>query len=200
MLFRSGIAPGFDRQGRPVLWVADIGDNRDSWSDVGLYRIREPKRFGVSSRAAREIRFTYDDRPHNAETILVAGDQVWVATWQLAKGGLYEASSFSRRDVNVARRVDDVGGLTTDGAVAPDLSGYVVRDYFDVHVFQGLPPGRKVATLALPAQPQGEAIAWAEDGEHWLIASEADDRLISIEIPWWVRASLRPPDHLIAVP
>lgn len=195
----ESIASGTDRKGRPVLWIADIGDNRDSWPDVGLYRIREPGNLGKRTRAVREYRFTYPDRPHNAETVMVDGDRLWVATWQLASGGLYELVDPSRRGVNIAERVGDVGSLITDGAIAPDGSGYLLRDYLDVHVFQGLPPGRKIATLPLPLQPQGEAIAWTQDSQGVLVASETDDRLIRAELPWWVRASLRPPDHLVPV-
>ncbi len=196
----ESISSALDVKGRPVLWVADIGDNRDSWPDVGLYRIREPKKLGKRTKSAREYRFTYSDRPHNAETVMVDTDRIWVATWQLASGGLYELVNPKPRGVNVAERVGEVGSLITDGAIAPDRSGYLLRDYLDVHVFQGLPPGRKIATLPLPFQPQGEAIAWTEDSRGLLIASEADDRLIRAEIPWWVRASLRPPDHLVPVP
>lgn len=193
----EGIAASVDDKGRGVLWVADIGDNRDSWPDVGVYRIREPGELGQSSRRAREYRFTYDDRPHNAETVMVLGDRMWIATWQLASGGLYELVEPDVDSIEVADRVGDVGSLITDGAIAPDGSAYVLRDYLDVHFFHGPPPGRKVATLALPPQPQGEAIAWTADGSALLIASEDDDRLIRVEVPWWVRASLRPPDHLV---
>lgn len=193
----EGIAGSEDSRGRPVLWIGDIGDNRDSWPDVGLYRIREPAQLGNSSRKVREFRFTYDDRPHNAETVMVEGNRVWIATWQLANGGLYTFSDLSRNEVNIADRVGDVGPLITDGAIAPDASGYVLRDYLDVHFFQGLPPGRKIATFALPAQPQGEAITWAPDGRSLLTASEGDERIMRVEVPWWVRAGMRPPDHLV---
>jgi len=87
--------------------------------------------------------------------------------------------------------------LITDGAIAPDASGYVLRDYLDVHFFQGLPPGRKIATMPLPAQPQGEAITWTSDGSALLTASEDDNRILRVGIPWWVRAGMRPPDHLV---
>lgn len=183
--------------GSPVLWIADIGDNRDSWSDVGVYRIREPKNLGESRRRAREYRFTYDDRPHNAETIMARGERLWVATWQLASGGMYTVFDPPRRGVATAQRVGGVGSLITDGAIAPDASGYILRDYLDVHFFQGLPPGRKIATLALPRQPQGEAITWSRDGRSLWTASESDTRLIRIDVPWWVRAAMRPPDHLV---
>ena len=66
----EGLASGVDAQGRPVLWVGDIGDNVDSWSDVSIYRIREPRNLGNRSAQVQRYRFTYEDRPHNAEAIL----------------------------------------------------------------------------------------------------------------------------------
>jgi len=192
----EAIARSTDKRGRSILWIADIGDNRDSWTDVGLYRIREPEALGRTARKAREFRFTYDDRPHNAETLLVDGNRLWIATWQLASGGLYELRERSRSETTVASRVGDVGSLINDGSMAPDSSGYVLRDYLDVHFFHGHPPGRKVATVALPTQVQGEAVTWTADGSALLIAGEDDDRIIEVAIPWWVRSAMRPPDHL----
>lgn len=184
----EGLASGRDARGRPYLWIGDIGDNRDSWTDVSIYRVREPLKQGSLTRTPRRWRFTYPDRPHNAETLMVLGDRVWVATWQLASGGLYSVPL--SRGVAIARRVADAGPLTSDGAINPSGVGFVLRDYLDVHVYQGLPPGRRIATYALPAQIQGEAIAWAPDGRSLLVASEKDDRLLRVYLPTVVLRSL----------
>jgi hypothetical protein len=190
----EGLASTRNARGRAALWVGDIGDNRDSWPSVTLHRVWEPKTLGTRSRPVKSWDFTYPDRPHNAETLMVSGRSVWVATWQLATGGVYSVPL--RRTVSSAERLDDVGPLTTDGSIHPDERGYVLRDYLDVHFYVGLPPGRKVATFALPRQVQGEAITWTSDGTGLLIASEEDDRLLRVDPPWWVLAAMRPPDHL----
>jgi hypothetical protein len=190
----EGLASTRNARGRAALWVGDIGDNRDSWPSVTLHRVWEPKTLGTRSRPVKSWDFTYPDRPHNAETLMVSGRSVWVATWQLATGGVYSVPL--RRTVASAERLDDVGPLTTDGSIHPDERGYVLRDYLDVHFYVGLPPGRKVAAFALPRQVQGEAITWTSDGTGLLIASEEDDRLLRVDPPWWVLAAMRPPDHL----
>ena len=190
----EGLASTRNARGRAALWVGDIGDNRDSWPFVTLHRVWEPKTLGTRSRRVKSWDFTYPDRPHNAETLMVSGRSVWVATWQLATGGVYSVPL--RRTVASAERLDDVGPLTTDGSIHPDERGYVLRDYLDVHFYVGLPPGRKVATFALPRQVQGEAITWTSDGTGLLIASEEDDRLLRVDPPWWVLAAMRPPAHL----
>lgn len=181
----EGIASGRDPRGRPVLWLADIGDNRDSWPDVRVHRIREPRRLVDQTLRAGTYRFTYPDRPHNAEAILAdpSSDRVWVVTKQSARGRLYVLPSLRRDRVSVARPVADVGAFVTDGAVSPDGSRYVLRDYVDAEVFEGLPPGRNARTVYLPVQFQGEAVTWTSDGSALLVASERDDRLLRVELP-----------------
>lgn len=181
----EAIASGRDRKGRPVLWIGDIGDNLDSWDAVEILRIPEPQRLVDQALRPRRYRFTYRDRPHNAETLLAdpAGPRLWVVTKQLARGSLYALPDPLRRSgTNSAQRVQSEGGITTDGAVSPDGTRYVLRDYFDAVVYQGLPPGREVSRVYLPAQPQGEAIAWSSDGRSLLIASERDDRLLRVAL------------------
>ena len=159
----EGLAAGVDAQGRPVLWVGDIGDNRDSWSDVSIYRIREPKKLGKTSAQVQRYRFTYEDRPHNAETILADPDsqQLWIVTKQMASGSIYALPKKLRKSgINTARKIGSATGLITDGAIKPDGTTFVLRDYFDAQFFRGLPEGVVDEKIDLPGQPQGEAIAW----------------------------------------
>ncbi len=182
----EAIAAGRDDRGRAVLWLADIGDNQDSWSSVEIVRVREPRTLRDRSVRSTIFRFAYRDRPHNAEALLAdpASPRLWVVTKQLAHGSLYRLPVPLRPDrLNVATRLREEGGLVTDGAVAPDGSRYVLRDYFDATIYAGLPPGRMLARIPLPAQAQGEAIAWSADGLSLLIASERDDRLIRVPLP-----------------
>ena len=184
----EAIASGRDAKGRPVLWLGDIGDNLDSWPYVEILRIREPKVLRDATVDAKAYRFTYPDRPHNAEALLADPHRprVWVVTKQLAHGSLYEVP-LQAQGVAVARKLRTEDSLITDGAVAPDGSKYVVRDYFDATIYAGLPAGRRQVRFALPAQVQGEAICWTSDGRALLVASEKDRRLIRVSLPSVVR-------------
>lgn len=182
----EAIATGRDAKGHAVIWFADIGDNLDSWPYVRVYEIREPRKLANSTLDATSYRLTYGDIPHNAEALLAnpARPQLWVVTKQLAHGSLYRLPVPLRAGVvNIARKIRREGGLVTDGAVSPDGLRYVLRDYDDAYVYAGLPPGRKVATIPLPFQLQGEAITWAPDGRSLLIASERDRRLLRVTLP-----------------
>lgn len=180
----EAIAVGVDAKGRPVIWLADFGDNRDSWPYLRLYRVREPVQVRSQHLKARTYRFTYSDGPQNAEALLAdpRSPRVWVATKKLAHGSLFEVP-LRKNGVAVARRIRTEGGLITDGSIAPDGSKYVLRDYVNATVFSGLPPGRQASQLVLPVQIQGEAITWTADSKALLIASEGDRRLYRVTIP-----------------
>lgn len=179
------IASGIDPAGRPVLWLGDIGDNRDSWPFVWIHRIREPAELVDQVVRARTYRFTYADGSHDAEALLAdpTSQQLWVATKKLARGTIYALPDPLRpKRLNTATPLERIGGLVTGGAVSPDGTRYVLRDYVNAIVYAGLPPGREVARIDLPIQVQGEAITWTADGSALLIASERDDRLIRVPI------------------
>ncbi|MSO28000.1 MAG: hypothetical protein EXQ60_08090 [Candidatus Nanopelagicales bacterium] len=182
----ESISTGSDKQGRPVIWLGDIGDNRDSWPYVEVLRIREPARLASQMVRVKTYRFTYRDRPHNAEALLAdpSGPRLWVVTKQLAHGSLYALPDPLRPHVlNIASKLRVEGGLITDGAISPDGTKYVLRDYVNAVVYSGLPPGREVARIVLPYQFQGEAITWTSDSRALLIASERDDRLLTVNVP-----------------
>jgi len=180
----EAIAVGVDAKGRPVIWLADIGDNRDSWPYVRLHRIREPGVIRDQHVTARTYRFTYSDGPQNAEAILAdpRAQRVWVVSKKLAHGSLFEVP-LRRSGVGVAKRIRQEGGLVTDGSISPDGTRYVLRDYVNATVFRGLPPGIQASQFVLPMQIQGEAITWTADGRSLLIASEGDRRLYRLAIP-----------------
>ena len=181
----EGIASGVDAQGRAVLWVADIGDNLDSWESVAIYRVREPENLNRKYARAFEFGFTYEDRPHNAEAILAdpKSSQLWIVTKQLASGSIYALpANLSRSKINIAQRIGSVGSLITDATMRPEGSGFLLRDYFDAYTYQGMPPGEQGDKFALPAQIQGEAIAFTRSGDALITMSEKDDRVIEVRI------------------
>ena len=180
----EAIGSGRDAKGRPILWVGDIGDNLDSWPEVRLLRVREPRVLRDQTLKVRTYRFTYPGGPQNAEALLAdpRSSRVWVITKKLAHGALYALPDLRRDRVTVARRVQQEGGLVTDASVSPDGSRYVVRDYVDAQVYAGLPPGQRLGRVYLPFQLQGEAVTWTSDGSALLVASERDRRLLRVPV------------------
>ena len=168
------------------IWLGDIGDNLDSWSSVALLTIKEPKDLSDVTVTPTTYRFTYEDRPHNAEALMVDPntEQVWVITKQLAHGSLYALPNPMRTDqLNIATKVKRQGSLVTDAAISPNARRYVVRDYVNAKLYDGLPPGKKTDQFILPFQIQGEAVTWTADSTALIIASERDRALIRVEVP-----------------
>lgn len=179
----EGMAVGVDDKDRPVIWLGDIGDNRDTWPFVWIHRIREPAVLVDQVVKARTYQVTYPGGPLNAEALLAdpTSQKLWIVTKQLARGGLYALPDPPRKR-NSAEYVREEGPLITDGAIAPSGQKYVLRDYVNATIYQGLPPGERVMRIELPLQVQGEAITWTADESALLITSERDDRLIRVAI------------------
>lgn len=172
--------------GNGSIWLADIGDNLNSWENVELLKIKEPRHLGDTTVTAMKYRFTYEDMPHDAEALLVdpKSDQVWIITKQIAHGSLYKMPNpMSASSVNIAKKIKRQGGLVTDAAIAPNGTKYVVRDYVDARVYEGLPPGKQTTYFPLPLQLQGEAVTWTVDSSQLIIASERDRALLLVDVP-----------------
>jgi hypothetical protein len=169
----EALALGRDGRGAPALFVGDIGDNQGVWPWVTVYRVAEPARLRDATVRAERFRLRYPDGPRDAEALLVdpRGNRLYVASKDKAGGRLYRAPAALRGDrVNLLRRVGRVSPLVTDGAFSPDGRTLVLRDYQAAHVYAA--SGGRLATVALPLQPQGESIAFSPDGRSLLAGSE----------------------------
>jgi hypothetical protein len=172
----EALAAGRDDRGRPALFVGDIGDNQGVWPEVAVYRVTEPARLGDATVPAVRYRLGYADGPHNAEALLVdpRGNRLYVATKQVAGGGLYQAPArLDPAGVNVLQRVARVPPVITDGAFTPDGRAFVLRDYQGAYLYRA--PGRRVGSFELPPQFQGESITVTADGRSVLAGSEGPD-------------------------
>jgi hypothetical protein len=169
----EAMAVGRDDRGRPALFVGDIGDNQGVWPSVAVYRAAEPARLRDARVPVQRYRLRYPDGPRDAEALLVdpRSNRLYVASKDEAGGGLYRAPAGLRTDrVNLLRRVGRVPPLVTDGAFSPDGRLLVLRDYQAAHLYEA--SGRRLATIALPLQPQGESVAFSADGRSLLVGSE----------------------------
>jgi hypothetical protein len=187
----EAVATGTDPRGRPVLWLGDIGDNRDSWPSVRLHAITEPARLVDQQVDAVTYRFTYADIPHNAEAIIASPDRpdVWVVTRQLAAGSVWRVPLSTSR-VTRGVVVGDVGGIVTDAAMSRDGTRYVIRDYLRAYLYDSPVSAASLSAptrVELPLQLQGEAVAFAPGDQALLVAGERQAEL------WWVPLGQRTP-------
>lgn len=155
------MARGFDPQGRAMLYVGDVGDNRATRDQVQVYGIPEPDvdvtRRGVIADTAPATRFDlqYPDGPHDCETLLfnMANGTLFLVTKEKAfrASGVYATTSPLLPDrVNRLTKVGWVSflslpatirGLTdsfgrmmaTAGDISPDGERVVLRTYTDAY-------------------------------------------------------------------
>ena len=170
-----------------MIWVGDIGDNRDSWPYARIHKVIEPARLVDADVPVTTYRFTYPDGPVNAEALMAdpKRERLWVISKEDGVGGVYALPSpmSDSRTPMEAEKVGTARSQVTDAAMAPGGKRFVVRDYLSAEVFTGKPPGQAQARFGLPLQPQGEAVTWTADGKGLIVASERSGELIQVDVP-----------------
>jgi hypothetical protein len=194
------IADAPDARGVASVWLADIGDNGASRTEIAVYRVAEPHvdhsatDVEAATTAPEVWRLRYPDGARDAESLAVSPQgAAYVFTKSL--NGTAEVFALPARSdasrVQTLRAVGSVRFAFTGTAGGPNPFGQrtatgaalsrggtllAVRTYTDAYVWRVA--GSNVAAaiktkpvrLALPAQPQGEGITF--DGARLLIDSE----------------------------
>lgn len=170
-----------DAQGR--LWLADTGDNSLRRDTVAVHVV-------TRNQGAELFRLRYPDGPHDAEAMLLGpkGVPYMVTKDPFGAAGVYRPATELVAGATVPlERVGSVsvsptrtpGGplpgalgsvVFTGGAVSHDGSVVALRTYTDAYLYplsdDGVPAALRATPLrvALPNEPQGEAVAFAPDG------------------------------------
>ncbi|BBA97944.1 hypothetical protein RVR_3931 [Actinacidiphila reveromycinica] len=163
------------------LYLADTGDNLNSWPEVWIYRFPEPR--DLTSRTVDVTRYTvrYEDGPRDAEALMVqpTTGRVYIASKNQKGGHLYEGpATLSTSGVNVFHRIGDVPWVT-DGAFSPDGSRLVLRGYLWSTEYRWADDRpHAIGSLTVPLQPQGESVTFTRDGRSLLYGSEGKDSTV----------------------
>jgi len=148
-------------------------------------------------RAVTDLPFRYEDRAHNAESLVV--DPVNGTPWILTKGlftlgDVYRVEGLGQADGGVAVKVGKLQNpgldqLSTGASAHPGAPEVLVRSYSRVWRFRA-PAGGTLEEALLsspvevpgPSQPQSEAIAWLPGGRGYLVGTEgAGEGLFRVE-------------------
>lgn len=167
------------------LYVGDIGDNDAERPHVTIYRVREPADAAGAVKVDGVFRATYPDGAHDAETLLVSPDgRLHIVT----KGDTGAVALYrfpERLDSDATMSLERVGepmtdgqpdrkGRITDGAVSSDGRRVALRTNTAVTFYaaDAFFAGRfePTATIDLSGlnEPQGEALAFGDDGTIYL--------------------------------
>ena len=184
------------------IYVADIGDNRESRETIEITRIPEPDlRSDIPDAVAGEVAvLRYPDGAHDAEAFMVSRDGGLAIVTKDARnnganaGHLYVTGGFSDATLRDAGRVKVprprapfvsvvLGNVVTAADFTP---GLVALRTYDA-IFEYVAPRRTsslagfrrwpVREVASPIENQGEALAYGSDGCSLYTVSEGSDRL-----------------------
>jgi hypothetical protein len=190
------IAAGPAANGRPLLYVGDIGDNTSQRPTIDVYRVAEPHVGDGASAPADRLRLRYPDGAHDAEALLVdplRGDLV-IVTKVLGAARAYRVSA----RLPAGSQTTLTGGpavnlsLVTAGDVSADGRVIVLRGYDRVAVW--VRRGRERLTTTLRRSPclsptslgdegQGEAIALDRHGTSFLTVAEGSPAVLRRYVP-----------------
>ncbi len=188
------MASGPGRDGKPALYIGDIGDNGRVRNDLTLYRIKEPDlsrgTLNGETEAAEAFPFKYPDGRHDAEALIVdpkTGRPYLVTKTMSPPCAVYRFPMPLKANQRVTlekvqgKAVEQISRLmlATGAAVSPDGRRVVIRTYFTAlelirpvngefeSIFNTTP-----TTLRIAAERQGEAICYSRDGAAIFTTSE----------------------------
>ena len=179
--------------GKPMLYLADSGNNGGERAELTLYRVAEPNLAKATSgvtAAAEKFKFRYPTGQPDAEALFVdpvSGRPYLVTKTTKPPCAVYRFPWPLRADQTMTlekvtgRGAEAFGqlALVTGAAASPDGSRVVVRTYFTALELQrakGKPFESIFAAqpvrLKIPLERQGEAICYTLDGKALVTTSE----------------------------
>lgn len=189
------IAAGPGPQGRPYIYVGDIGDNDNKRALVTIYRFPEPAVSAASdgpreTEPAESVSLKFPDGARDAETLMVhprTGDLYIVSKTNREDAGVYKLAA--PREFSGTHTLERIGAIPrqgmfgkwfTGGDVSPDGRRVVLCD--DVSGYElELPAGdsnfdqiwtRRPAPVNLGERKQGEGVCYGPDGASIFATSE----------------------------
>jgi hypothetical protein len=174
------------------LYVGDIGDNDAERRRITIYRVPEPAPSADAAAATEVFHATYPDGAHDAETLLVTpkgdlyivtkGDTGPVAVYRFPRD-IKNGATVELERVGKPRDAGKVGAndRITDGAVAPNGDWVALRTNTDLRFYRAadLLNGnwREAGRIDVTSldEPQGEAVAFADDHTVYLVGEGGGD-------------------------
>lgn len=199
------VAVGPGSRGASSVYLADVGDNPARRSAllgrraVTAYRVPEPELPAAAGAKlalpeVEALRFTYPDRPHDAEGLAIdprTGDLFLVTKEEDGRSLVFRAAA--PLAPGKPRELEPIASLhfgqgslpgnhmTTAADIAPAGDAIAIRTYTDTFVWARA-PGASIAQALLaapsrlrtPLQPQGEAVTFAASGRALYTVSEGE--------------------------
>lgn len=165
------------------LYIADIGDNNQVYSDYTIYTFPEPGKNTDTITSFHPIRFTYEDGSHDAEAFLVdeASKDIYIFSKRDNQSRIYQLSfPYSYTAINTARQVGTLpyGGVVS-ACMSADGKELLIKTYPAIlHYTRGAQEsilqalGKGYTSLPYKMEPMGEAVTFAVGNTGFYTLSE----------------------------
>jgi hypothetical protein len=166
------------------LYVGEIGDNQERYSNIFIYRFPEPEQFTEGMEVEPEIlKLTYPDGAKDAETLMVdpISKDIYILTKRDSLNILYKTTQddFAKGEAILERVLELSLTMSVAGDISPDGKEILIKNYFTVYYWtrnedetieQAL--SRDPVILPYKPEPQGEAIGFQPNGKSYYTLSE----------------------------
>jgi hypothetical protein len=165
------------------LYIADIGDNNQVYTDYTIYTFPEPEKSTDTISNFSTIRFKYEDGSHDAEAFIVdpALKDIYLITKRDNKSRIYKlAFPYSYTSLNIATQVGTLpyGGVVS-ATISADGKEILVKTYPAVLHYtrttqESIPQvlGKNYTAIPYKMEPMGEAVTFAADNSGYYTLSE----------------------------
>jgi len=160
------------------IYVAETGDNAQAYGSYRFYKFAEPSMNTDTVSNIETINFTYPDGSHDAEAFLVdESKNIYIITKRDSPSKIYKLSY----PYNANNTVSLVGALPYSGVVSATMNAneIIVKTYPGLFYYkrqtnQAIDQTLKGTYSSLPyvLEPQGEAVAFANDNSGYYTISE----------------------------
>lgn len=181
------LGPCASGETRSCLYLADTGDNFERRAQVRLFRFPEPE-VADATVAVETLAFSYPDRPHDAESLVIEAGTGRLAVITKERDSLGEVFALDGLAPGTVTKATHLGTLnapggvdyrTTAAALHPSGRRLLLRTY--TRVWEVRAPGAsrleelvqgQVAEVPGPSQAQSESITWLPGGRSFVLGSE----------------------------
>ena len=181
------LGPCASGETRSCLYLADIGDNFERREQVRIFRLPEPE-VADASVAVETLAFSYPDKPHDAESLIIEEGTGRLAVITKERGSLGEVFALDGLAPGTVTKATHLGTLHAPGAVDyrttaavlhPSGQRLLLRTYTRVWEVRRPEASRleelvqgEVVEVPGPSQAQSEAITWLPGGRSFVLGSE----------------------------
>lgn len=189
------MAIGLDTMGKPMIHLGDIGDNDRNRPTVQILRLTEPDldvgsktKKAVPIRPVDVVTLRYPDKPRDAEALFldpVTGD-VFIVAKLPKRARVYSAPlrkmAGDSHPITLKLVNELFCGDISASDISPDGSRIILRNERAAWVWTRLPgetvasalarPPERATVVGPPDEPNGEAVAFRDDGRGYFTFSE----------------------------